>query len=513
MAIKLSGLVSGMDTESMVQELMKAQSTKKVKLQNKITTTEWKQEKWKTLNSKIYSFYKDTLAKLKLQSSFNTKSATTTNESKVGVTASTTAPEGTHTIQVKQLATAQYATGTQLGKDLNGNTISSGTKLTDLGMVAGEGNVIKINAGGKETSVTISDTTTVGDVVTTLKNAGLNASYDASQKRFFISSKAGGAANAFTIETEGTVDLSKLGLGTITKSGDTVSTSSGMTLVQPSDAKIIYNGVEMSSTTNNISVNGLTITLKAVTNGANTADTSDDEVININIKKDTQAVYDMVKDFVKKYNELLKEMNENYDAVSARGYDPLTDEEKEAMTEDQIEKWETKIKDSLLRRDNGLGSLINNMRSSFSGSVKVGDKSYSLASFGIGSANYTEKGTLHIDGDQDDSLTSANVNKLMNAINDDPDTVMKVMNKLADNLYSSLTDSMKSTTLRSALTLYNDKEMTKSIKNYKEDLTKLESKLADMESRYYKQFSAMETAMAKMNSQSSALASMLGTNV
>ena len=167
MAIKLSGLVSGMDTESMVQELMKAQSTKKTKIQNKITTAEWKQEKWKTLNSKIYSFYKDTLSKLKLQSSFNTKSASTTNESKVSVTASTSAPEGSHTIQVKQLATAQYATGTQLGKDTNGNAITSSTKLTDLGMVAGTGNVIKINAGGKETSVTISDTTTVGEVVTT----------------------------------------------------------------------------------------------------------------------------------------------------------------------------------------------------------------------------------------------------------------------------------------------------------------------------------------------------------
>ena len=69
---------------------------------------------------------------------------------------------------------------------------------------------------------------------------------------------------------------------------------------------------------------------------------------------------------------------------------------------------------------------------------------------------------------------------------------------------------MKSTTLSSALTVYNDKEMTKTLTGYKSDLTKLETKLADIENRYFKQFAAMETAMSKINSQSSALMSMLG---
>jgi predicted neuraminidase len=94
--------------------------------------------------------------------------------------------------------------------------------------------------------------------------------------------------------------------------------------------------------------------------------------------------------------------------------------------------------------------------------------------------------------------------------NDDPDKVMEVMNKIASNLYKTLSDDMKSSTLRSALTLYNDKEMTNQIKDYKSDLSTLEDKLQDVENRYYKQFSAMETAMAKLNSQSSSLASMLG---
>jgi flagellar hook-associated protein 2 len=182
------------------------------------------------------------------------------------------------------------------------------------------------------------------------------------------------------------------------------------------------------------------------------------------------------------------------------------------MTEDQIEKWENKIKNSLLRRDNSLGSLINTFRSTLNEGVTVNGKTLALSSFGITTQGYTEKGLLHIYGDTDDETVSSYENKLMDALTNNPDEVMEVMSKLADNLHSSLMDKMKSTSLSSALTVYNDKEMTKSLSNYKSDLAKMEAKLADIENRYFKQFAAMETAMARMNSQSSALMSMLGTN-
>jgi flagellar hook-associated protein 2 len=253
--------------------------------------------------------------------------------------------------------------------------------------------------------------------------------------------------------------------------------------------------------------------LKGITAGLDTVgDTSDDETISLSVSNNTQEVYDMVKNFIKTYNELLTEMNDSYSAASSRGYDPLTDEEKESMSDTQIEQWEDKIKVSLLRRDDTLSSLISTVRTSMSESVSVDGKKYSLSSFGITSINYNEKGKLHINGDEDDSLVSTSKNDLMTALTENPDTVMKVFNELGSKLYSTLTDKMSSTTLRSALTFYNDKEMAKTVTNYKEDLTEVEKKLQNMEDRYYKQFAAMETAMAKMNSQSSSLASMLGTN-
>ena len=383
-----------------------------------------------------------------------------------------------------------------------GNAITTSTKLADLGFTDGS---ITVTVGGTPKTLDVTDgTKTVNDLLNTFKASGLNASYDSTQKRFFISSKTSGLENGFTISATGsaTTDLGNLGLGTIDSSytGSNVD----MAIIKPADATFKYNGATMTSSTNTVTVNGLTLMLKGIT--------ATGETLNVGVDNNSQAVYDMVKDFVTKYNALLKEMNDDYDAPSSAGYDPLTDDQKASMTDDQITQWESKIKDSLLRRDGTLNSLVDSMRSNLGGTVNVNGTMYSLASFGIKTANYTENGILHIDGNKDDSLTSASTDKLMAAITDDPDTVMSVITKLAGNLYSSMTDSMSSIpNLRSAMTVYNDKEMTSQITDYKSDLADMEKKLQDMEDRYYKQFSAMEEAMSKMNSQSSSLASMLGT--
>jgi Flagellar hook-associated protein 2 C-terminus. len=182
------------------------------------------------------------------------------------------------------------------------------------------------------------------------------------------------------------------------------------------------------------------------------------------------------------------------------------------MTDDQIEKWENKIKDSLLRRDTSLGTLINIFRNITSQTVMVDDTKYSLASFGITTKNYSEKGILYISGDEDMSASAYSDNKLKEAISNDPDTVMQVFTTLASNLYKSLSDQMKSTSLSSALTVYNDKELDKTLRNYKTQLSDLEDRLDKMEERYYQQFSAMESALEKLNAQSSYLSALLGTN-
>lgn len=490
MPIRLSGLVSNLDTDAIVQELMSAQSLKKTKIENKITKLEWKQEKWKELNTKIYSFYTGSLSKMRLQGNYASKKASSTNETAATATVTSNASNGAHKLSISKLASSQYTTGgtVALTEDATATKINSKTTLADLGMEIGE--KIKLTSGTKEVELEVSDSTTVNDFLNSCKSAGLNASFDETQKRFFISSKESGSAKAFTIESinDPTNGLTALGLNEGTKSETAAS-----------DAEFTLDGAAMTSSSNSVTVNGMTLELKE--------ESASD--ITITISNDADAVYNMVKEFVTGYNELLEELNDSYYAGTARGYDPLTDEEKEAMTDDQIEKWETKIKDSLLRRDDRLGGLLTSMKTTLSSSVKVNGKSYSLASFGIGSADYTEKGKLHIDGNSEDTLTADNKDKLKKAINEDPNAVMEVMSSIFGNLYSTMQDKMKSTTLSSALTFYNDKEMKTTLTKHEKELKTMEDKLQDLEDKYYKQFTAMEKAMSTMNSQQSALSSMI----
>ena len=494
MPIRLSGLASGLDTESIIAEMMKAQRLKSTKVENKKTKLEWKQEKWQDLNKKLYAFYTGSLNTIKMQGSFNTKGATSSNPNIISVTAGNNAVEGSHQIKVSQLATAQYVTG---GK-IEGATAD--TTMKELGVVA-EGSSAKISINGKE--ITVDADMKVSDLVTKVKEAGVNASFDSAQKRLFISSRSTGSASAFSLlvseESEGNIDLSKLGLQAFDGEDEVTGT---MAVAVAQDAVFQYNGASMTSSTNTITANGLTFELLGTT-GTNT--------VNINVKKDTQAVYDKIKSFVKEYNDLLKQMNELYYANTAKGFEPLTEEQKSAMSEKEIEKWESKIKDTLLRRDDGIGSLLNTMRTQLSKSVEFGGKSYSLASFGIKTADYTEKGILHINGDKDDSTVAALNDDLMKALEENPDAVAEIFSKLAGGLYSSFTEETRSNSIRSALTFYNDKEIKKQIDDYKSDLSAMEKKLEAIENRYYKQFSAMEKAMAEMNSKSNYLASMLGT--
>ena len=136
-----------------------------------------------------------------------------------------------------------------------------------------------------------------------------------------------------------------------------------------------------------------------------------------------------------------------------------------------------------------------------------------MANLGITTGtDYKEYGQLQIKGDEDDSVYSDSTNTLQDLLKEDPDVVAEVMAGLTNNLYDALNEKMKSTTMSSALTFYNDKEMTKQMTQYKKDIKSWETKLQTMEDHYYKQFSAMEKALASLNSQQSSLSSYLGSN-
>ena len=278
-------------------------------------------------------------------------------------------------------------------------------------------------------------------------------------------------------------------------------------MIAGQDAEIELNGATFKSKTNTFDINGLTMTIHKET----------DEVINLTTEQDTSGIYDTIKNFIKKYSELINEMDKLYNAESASKYEPLTKEEKDALSDTEVEEWEKKIKESLLRRDTTLSSVSSALKTVMlqTSIAGKGGTTISLSYFGIETLGYfkakdNEKSAYHINGDPDDADVKNYEDKLKKAIATEPDTVIEFFKKLANNLYDTLEDKMAKTDYSSSFTVYNDKQMAIELKEYDSKIATEQKKLNDYIDRWYEKFSQMEVAMGKLNSQQSSISSLFG---
>ena len=277
------------------------------------------------------------------------------------------------------------------------------------------------------------------------------------------------------------------------------------TKVAGQDALIEVDGVEYRSSDDNLTVNGMTITALEET----------DKPVTVSTKNDTEGVYNMIKDFIKAYSELINEMDSLYNAESAKDYEPLLTEEKDALSDSEIEEWEKKIKDSLLRRDSTLRDISSALKMDMMSGFSIGGQMIYLSDFGIETLGYfyaaeNEKNAYHIDGDPDDAKTKNNTDKLAALINNNPEAVMDFFTGLTNKLHDTLADKMSATTMSSAMTFYNDKKMKEEYDDYTDKIKKQEDKLNAYIDKWYAKFSAMETALAKLESKNNSLSSLFG---
>lgn len=499
MAIRVSGLNSGLDTEAIVSALVSSYSVKKTKIEKSQTKLSWKQDAWKDANAKIYSLY-TSLDNFRYEKSYNLKKATISDATKATISASNDAFTGSQKLEITQVAQTGFMTGgilkTVAAEGEEAPKLTSDTKLSELGFT-GETATISVTIGSGENAKTeeieVTKDMTLSELTAKLSEKGVKASFDSAQQRLYLNAKESGAAGDFTLGGDATL-LAKLGL-------DAASAKK----IGGQDAKIKLNDVEYTSSTGSFSINGINIQALNKTDGA----------VAINVQNDTQGLYDKIKEFFSNYNSVINELQSLYNADSAKGYEPLSEEEKDAMSDTQVEKWEKKIKDSILRRDTTLGTIINTMTVAMQKSFDIGDEKVSLGTFGIQTLGFlnakeNEQYAYHIAGDADDEDSSSKVDKLMKALNEDPDKVASFFSQLTQNLYTELDAKMKSTSMSSAYKVYNDKEMASEYSDYTKQIKKWEEKLHDMEDRYFKQFTAMEKALAQLNSKSSALTGMIG---
>mgnify|MGYP000234247621 CR=1 FL=1 len=215
MAMRMSGLISGMDTESIIQQLVSARQTKVDNTKKAQTKLEWKQDTWKSLNTKLKNLQSKYVSNLRFSTSYMKKTTKVSNSSVVSVITGENAVNGVQQLAVKQLAKTAYLTGDKVEAGADGKGWDALSKISD---VVGDGfseGSISFTAGGKTVDINVTGDTTISDFLSQIKASGLNANFDAGQQRFFISAKQSGADNNFSMTANneaGANILSKLGL-------------------------------------------------------------------------------------------------------------------------------------------------------------------------------------------------------------------------------------------------------------------------------------------------------------
>lgn len=498
MANRITGIVSGFDTESIVKELMSLERTRVDNVKAKQKLAEWKQSDYRNVNTKLLAL-RTTVSDLKYQSTFKTKTVSSNDSDILTATATSLVANGNYSINVRSLASGVYK-----GSSESLNSVKDAENLAEQFNMSGTVTFSLTGFDGEEAvsqdfSFDTSEAT-ITDVVNAINEAdiGITATYDKTSDRFFLSTE--GTGSSYRIQA--TADEEGFLTGTLKMSltvGEELAASD-----KGVDAVIDFNGVtDLTYSTNTVTLNGITMNLK---------DTGETK---ITVSTDTSAIKEKIKAFVAAYNEAMDLMYNELNEDRNRDYAPLTDDEKAEMTEDEIKLWEERASSGMLRGDTLLRQTCSRLRSMAMGLVGNLDGDYnSLSSIGINTKayDYNDNGKLYItDEDLDKALAA------------DPEGVMNLFTQaseesgnegIAMRLYDSITEGMDSIyeVAGSAEDSVDNSTLGEQISDYEDKISDLTDYLNDLEERYYAQFTAMETALSNLSSQASLVSSLLGTS-
>jgi len=525
---RISGLASGLDTDTIVKQMVQAESTKLTKLQQDKTINSWKTDAYRDVNTKLADF-RTAVEGLRLQSTFTKQTVSSSNPTAVGVSISGTPTYSDYSI-----------TSAQLAKPAQGASVTLGSNLTLTTQVDGAFTFNLTGATGTtKTQISVDATDTVQDVINKINaqssSTGVKASFFDQNGSIVLNtvatpnSAATGSAANITID-DGTLDgtngitSNNLGIveGTTAESSSPQfanGTFSGGKDVVPGSVTI--NGVTMSINSNSFVFDGLKINL-------NTNIDSTNGPVSIQTANDTSGAFDAIKTFVDKYNTLIADLNSKISEQKDRDYPPLTDDQKKDMSDDDITLWTDKAKTGLLSNDSTISGMLQQLRTSLSEAVGgVSDTFNTLSDIGITtSTNYQDHGKLVLDETKLQSALDSNLDDVKNLFTKtyssstvkSSDTTVTSNEKnensgLGWRIYDRINSTISQLATIAGSSSGNDTSslMAKQLKTINDSLTKEQDRIDDYETNLYKKFSDMETALSKLNSQSSWLTQQLGT--
>jgi len=379
--------------------------------------------------------------------------------------------------------------------------------------ISDPGEIVTFTINGKTIDVKKTyEQATIKDIMNAINSsdAGVKITYDSLKNQFLMESTTIGAASSITYTDSSSGLLKALGI----VDGE---------YKQGTDAEFTLDGVEgMKRSSNTFTIDGVTYTLK----GTSTSP------VTISLEQNIDAVVENIKEFVNKYNELLDKINgklyEKYD----RNYQPLTDDEKDEMSEKEIEKWEEKAKTGLLAGDSILSKIVSSMRTALY--EKVEGVSMSLYEMGITTGSYTDKGKLKIDESKLRKALTENFEQVVNFFTKEAEysytesledsakrTVRYKQSGIAQRLYDIIQDNIRTTRdskgkkgiLLERAGYTNDASdfnnyIVEQIKNKQSEIDALEKKMTALEAAYYMKFTSMEKYLGQMESQMSSILSL-----
>jgi len=494
MTIRLSGLASGMDTESMVKDLMKAERMRVDKEYQQKQLTEWKRDDYRDINTKLLAL-RTAVLDINLEGSFTGNTVESADESVLTATAAATAIDGQYAINVVRLASGVTAASSA--------AVGSTGDMSSLAAQFGVSGTINFSLEGQDGAQSFTfdaEDDNIAELISQINAAelGIRASYDSGVDRIFLNTTDTGSDVKIDItsDEDGFLrDTLKL------YTGDLATPTVPVTLGTGEDAEIEYNGITgLSFSSNQFTLNNINFNLNS--KGQTT----------ISVSNDIDTTVEKIQAFVEAYNNAVELISNKLGEERNRDYPPLTDEQKEAMSDTDIELWQAKAHSGILRGDSQLNGIYMELRSTTTGLVNglSEDNVYtSLSSVGIGtSSNWLDDGKLYIDED-----------KLRAALTGDSEGVMEFftgsgdVDGLADRIYDRVNDSMTSITSKagSSSSLVDSSFLGKEMERINERIEDWEDRLVDIEARYWQKFTAMETALQQLNNQSSWLEQQLAS--
>lgn len=484
--MRVGGLATGMDIEAMVDKLMDAERIPYDKMKQDRTKLTWKQDAFRDLNKSLLEL-DNMVLKMKMNSTYNPKKVVSTQENAVTATPSSKSGDRTYRIEVTELATSAINMSTKGVEGID-------EKITDEKLF-GTHTYTTYDGNGEPQphEVTIEEDDTIRDVLDKINahDSPVRAFYDETSKKVIMETTRTGSYNDGGNEIEFAddsffTDVLKL---TGEEKGGT-------------DAEFKYNDQDFTSKNNSYELDGTVFQFNNITNG----------VANLTISTDEDAIFDSIVEFIDKYNEVVEKFNDSQQEERFRDFPPLTDEQKEEMSEDEIKKWEEKAQSGILKGESIVSNGLYNMRSSWYSKVDNDQGFSSITQIGITtSERYLDGGKLEIDED-----------KLRKAISDDAEGVQALFSKSSDDgdrgIINRLDDQINQISKNinnragkvKGTTTLDNYALGKRMKAIDQRISDFEVRLKKVEDRYWNQFTQMEKAIQRMNDQSAQLLSQFG---